>query len=252
MGIADQLKQLQAGMAEGILEPDRPRALVEYVRQLGYQAEIEWVPEGLMDANAGGGTCIMGRIQLTNSPINWIEMRKYSSGSKGAHSNLKVRRTVQSVRYIDHFLIQAPGQNAGGDLRAAREPKKAFWIAGRVVGWPWRGGRLAQQLEEDAQLNQVLASAGQGRIHVRHDAKAGAIVMTRPYAALTAESLLGLRVADVAENVNVHVTLPTVLVNMMRNQGEVEKSFGFPSKTVLQCYERIAHHARRAAGLPGA
>ncbi len=250
MGLMDGLKQLQEGLSDTILEPDRPKAFVAYLASLGYRAEIEWVPKGLMEANAGGGACCMGRIRLANNPIDRIELRKHSAGSNKSHSQRKVRRTVQSIRYIDHFLIDAPGEIATANLSAKRTAKKAFLIAGRVTGYPWSGGPLGQQLEADTKLAEVLDTTAEKELHIRHDGKAGVIMMTRPYSALTSESIQGLAVQGVGENVNVHVALPTMLTDMLRNKGEVEKNFGFPSQKALKCFERIARHARKTAGLP--
>lgn len=252
MGIVDQIKNMQAGLADSILELDRPKAYVQYLTQLGLEANLEWTPDGLMDAHAGAGRCRIGRIRLANSPIDSIELLKVSGNTQGKHSNLKVRRTGQVIRYFDHFLVEAPNVTAPSDVLAVRKPKKAFMVVGRVVGHPWRGGRLAEQLEADAQLNQVLEDAGEEHIHVRHDAKAGVIMMVRPYSALTSESIMGLRVKDVTENVNVHVALPSIVTDMLRNKGEVERHFGFPTPLAIKAYTRIAHYARRLVGLANA
>ena len=241
MRLFDQVRKLKEELTHLALEPERVEAWLAHLHAYGISAEIEWRPETLNDAVRFSRTWL-GRIRLHSAPINCIELTKNVSAQETRWSG----RTNQAIFYEDHFLIEAPERGVIVPVRAKRVPKRSFGLFGKIQGYQWRGGPLAQRFALDAALERILSGAVEGTITIHFDKNRRAVCIARRYVGMTTHATRTVPMQGDGEE-------GTILGKLMKAVGvlgSIQTDYRLPSPEVLGAYLDMAREIRKYAGLP--
>jgi len=142
--------ELYGEVKEGAKEAGLTNDLCEHLRQIGIDAT-------LLEAGSPGvveGTC----IKVEGRNINFVQVQSLPS--------------TGGLRYHYHYVVLANVEGLEGNLKAEVKPP-AYWKLDlnekRVVDFQWEGGYLAQLLNADSDLKNMLLKGGLDKLVIRPD-----------------------------------------------------------------------------------
>ncbi|HEX2971376.1 MAG TPA: hypothetical protein VHP11_03535 [Tepidisphaeraceae bacterium] len=165
MGFIDNLKNLSQHLASMVFNPERVQRIAEKFKEIGIEAEIEWMPTAdLQDMPRNGTRICVGKVKADASPISRFEV----------HVLCRDNRSRNRILHFEHhYLADLPGARPAERVKAERVPQYRYWLFGPISGYRWKGGDLGQRLEADLRVNRLLDEAGLGRLTVEVDRNNG-------------------------------------------------------------------------------
>lgn len=97
------------------------------------------------------------------------------AGSRGGGFSLeptiskKTTKTHPNLRF--HHVVRGMGKRSENDLRAEVKEKKEGFISKKLVDIKWEGGKLADRLNGDAELKNMIMRTGSSALKVEADKK---------------------------------------------------------------------------------
>jgi hypothetical protein len=90
-------------------------------------------------------------------------------GGFGPTISKSVKKTHPNLRF--HHVVRGMGQVSENDLKAETKEKKEGFISKKLVDVRWEGGRLADLLNGDAELKNMIMRTGSSSLKVESDKK---------------------------------------------------------------------------------
>jgi len=81
----------------------------------------------------------------------------------------KVTKTHPNLRF--HHVVRGMGKRSENDLKAEVKEKKEGFISKKLVDIKWEGGKLADLLNKDAELKNMIMRTGSSSLKVEPDRK---------------------------------------------------------------------------------
>ncbi len=208
--------------------------LSEHLRQMGLDATL-LPPESpeAVGPRWKKGPFVSGRslgcIKIRNRNLDLIQVEKamteepsHTGGPDGPSEEIDLGRLV----YLYHFIVHADVEGLERGLKAEIKPITKGFLSKKTIGFKWEGRELAQRLNLDSRLKNMLLKNGINRlpiIEVRADKTNKCVRITRT------------------------PPIPRWTVNPSRREEAVALfSVGkeFPTREEFETYDRIAHHIR--------
>jgi len=144
----DLLKHYQnAGLNAVLLEKDSPETI-----EKGTAVKISGRKFDLVTLKFASGSIAVGR-----------------GGGFEPTISKKVTKTHPNIRF--HYIVKGMGKKSENDLRAEVKEKKEGFISKKLVDIKWDGGRLAELLNSDAELKNMIMRTGSTPLKVELDSK---------------------------------------------------------------------------------
>jgi len=129
--------------------------LCEHLRNIGINATL--LESG--SSEAIGGTLVLGNVKVEGRNIDLIQVERQPGGGS-------------NFVYQYHYVVRANVEGLEGKLKAeVKSP--TYWkldlIEKRVVDFQWEGGYLAQLLNADFDLKNMLLKGGLDKLVIRPD-----------------------------------------------------------------------------------
>ena len=189
------------------------KELCEHLRQIGINAVL--LESGSPEAVGRAQGFVLGSIKVEGRNIDLVQ----------------VERMGVTAVYQYHYLVRANVEGLENKLEAKGEPKTKGFMSKEVVDYRWEGKDLAQLLNGDSDLKNMLLKEGLDKLEVKPDKKNQCVRITPIVKAPTRVSV-GIG------------GLPSIPVKGGLTVGRKE----FPTTGDFEAYDRIAEHIRSIAG----
>jgi len=151
------------------------------------------------------------------------------------------QRQYTRVTYYISYLVNGIVENLKDELKAETRPIKAGLFEKKVTGFEWKGGRLAEILNSDSVLKNILLRIGSPDI------------MIRPHKETLSTSTTDIQLVpktdmeeasyDIGSHKEgeqyVEIRTSTIVADERTARGQA-----FPTLEAFEAYERIARHVR--------
>lgn len=207
--------------------------LCSYLKGLGIQVSVidNKGPEAIQHPTIGGilGNVPLGTIKITGRNIDLVEIYRSGGGSSGAYV------------YIQQYIVRTNENAKKDELKVELKPVEKGFVNKEVVGYEWKGGKLAQTLSSDKQLGQQLLDAfTKGRVRVDQNEKLHFVSMSggdegkRKWKFRASVTIGGIKLDSSALDPN-------------------NLTFGkkhFPTEGEFDVFDRVAYNIRSLINLP--
>ena len=182
--------------------------LCEHLRQIGINATLleSGSPEAVGGDRRGG--MVLGSVKVEGRNINLVQ----------------VERIPTQLVYQYRYIVRANVDDFEKQLEAKGEPKKKGFMSKEVVDYEWKGKDLAQRLNGDSDLTNMLLKEGVDKLEVKPDKKHNCVRIS-PIVTATRVSIGGIPVKG----------------------GLTVGRKEFPTPGAFETYDRIAQHIRSIA-----
>jgi hypothetical protein len=204
--------------------------LCKHLRQIGIKATV--VALGSPEAIGRLVTFALGNIKVEGRNVDLVQVGKTTvpasqpklhPGEEG-YTREMAGGAQGSIRYDYHYVVRATVEGLERKLTAEFKPiEKRKGLFGReVVGFQWEGGELAQRLNSDSDLKNMLLKEGIHRLLIKPETEHQCIRITPPTGKETVSFDFGS-----------HLTI------LGRK--------AFPTREAFEVYDKIAQHIRSIA-----
>jgi hypothetical protein len=214
-------------VVEEAKEDELINELCKHLRQIGINATV--VESGSPEAIGGLVTFALGSVKVDGRNIDLVQVEKISvSASEPTLQPGKAGYTREigqgSTRYDYHYVVRAKVAGLESKLQAEFKPieKRKGLFGKEVVGFKWEGGELAQRLNSDSDLKNMLLKEGVHRLLIKPEKEHQCVRITPPTGQETFSFDFGLH--------------PAILGRK-----------AFPTREVFEVYDKIAEHIRNIA-----
>ncbi len=186
--------------------------LCEHLRKMGIDAEV--LPSGSPEEIGGyrtfrSGGSNAGCIKVKGQNVDLVQLlMRGMAGPMGAAGVFDV-----------HFVVRGNLEGKEEQLKAEAKEKKEGFVKKKLIDVQWKGGRLAELLNEDGELRNLLIKAGESP-EIELDQKHQCVRVATYLTSKTKGVSIG--------------PIPTV--------GKTE--FEFPSRELVEASDRIGKHIR--------
>ena len=154
-GFEGRLREIQDKARAGAVE--LMNELFDHLRQIGVNGTVhvaESVPETKGGMLVGS---VVGRVKIENRNIDSVQVETVHPGGWviGDESN---RVPFNVFNY--HYVVQANVEGLENRLNAEVKPITKGFLSKEVVDFRWEGGELAQRLNADSELRNMLLREG--------------------------------------------------------------------------------------------
>ncbi|UCH05214.1 MAG: hypothetical protein JSW05_03360 [Candidatus Thorarchaeota archaeon] len=187
-------------------------SLCEYLKQIGIDAEV--LPSGSPEEIGGyrtfrSGGSNAGCIKVKGQNVDLVQLLlRGMTGPLGAAGDFDA-----------HFVVRGNVEGKEKQLKAKAKEKKEGFVKKKLVDVKWEGGRLAELLNQDGELTNLLVKAGESP-EIELDQKQQCVRVATYLPSKTKGISIG--------------PIPTV--------GKTE--FEFPSRELVEACDRIGKHIR--------
>jgi hypothetical protein len=211
-----------------VKEDELINELFNHLRQIGVEATE--VASGSPEATGGLCSFPLGCVKVEGRNIDLVQVERESL--RATQPNLQPgeksytrERAQGSLRYDYHYLVRANVASLENKLKAELKPieKRKGLFGKEIVGYQWEGGELAQRLNSDSDLKNMLLKGSIHRLSVVPEKEKQCVRIT---------PLSGPETLDF--NFGLH---PIILGRRM-----------FPTRETFGIYDKIAQHIRGLAG----
>jgi hypothetical protein len=165
MGLMDSLKDKfnETGLTE---------QLCGHINGCGLKARVvdKKGPEGLPHSNKIIGIAPLGCIRLEGCNFDYVEVYRFMEQKKGGFSvgigDMSFGNPKDNIAYEYTAAARFEVGDSEKDLRAEIDHVTKGLVKKEVVDFSWKGGALAQKLNQDAQLRSMLQALGMPWIEV--------------------------------------------------------------------------------------
>jgi hypothetical protein len=225
-------------IAEEVKEDALINELCEHLRQMGINATV--VESESPEAIGRLVTFALGNVKVEGRNLDLVQVGKISAtardkedGGYGERSGQKLQpgesgytreRGQGSIKYDYHYVVRAKVASLERKLKAEFKPieKRKGFFGKEVVGFQWEGGDLAQRLNSDADLKNMLLKEKIQRLLIKPEKEHQCVRITPPTGGETFSFDFGRH--------------PAILGRK-----------AFPTREAFDIYDRIAHHIRSIA-----
>jgi hypothetical protein len=219
-------------VAKEVEEDELIKELCEHLRQIGINATV--VESGSPEAIGRLVTFALGNIKVEGQNLDLVQVGKISaSPRKLLQGQVRIqpgqsgytRELGQgSIKYDYHYVVRAKVEGLESKLEAEFKPieKRKGLFGKEVVGFQWEGGELAQRLNADSNLKNMLLKVKIERLLIKPEKEHQCVRITPPTGPETLSFDFGLH--------------PAIFGRKM-----------FPTREAFDIYDRIAFHIRNIA-----
>jgi len=176
MGVLDKIKDT---LSETGLTED----LCTHLNCIGVPAKKVDVkgPEAIHHSTTlGMGTVPLGCVKVEGKNIECVEMyRFFQSGGSGFKVGGIGLEKPGNILYKYQYVMRANVGERENDLNAQIEYETKGLVKKELVNFYWKGGRLAQVLNTDAELKDLLAQSGVPPLVVHANKKDGYVAISQ-------------------------------------------------------------------------
>lgn len=201
--------------------------LCERLRKIGINATV--VESGSPEDIGGLVTFALGNVKVEGRNLDLIQVGKISVSASDpklqpGESGYTRKRGQGSIRYDYHYVVRAKVAGLESKLEAEFKPieKRKGLFGKEVVGFQWKGGELAQRLNSDSDLKNMLLKEGLHRLLIKPEKEHQCVRITPPTGPETFSFDFGHHAAILGRK-------------------------AFPTREAFEIYDKIAHHIRSIA-----
>lgn len=220
MGVLDKIK-------DTLSETGLTEELSAHLNSIGVPAKTVDVkgPEAIHHSTTLGlGTVPLGCVKVDGKNIECVEMYRFmQSGKSGASFKIGGIGLDKpgNILYKYQYVMRAKVGEREDDLNAKVEYETKGLVKKEIVNFYWKGGRLAQTLNADTELKDLLVRSGVPPLVVHASKKDGYVA----------------------------ISLGQVIGGLMREEkgGYFQMTMGkrdFPSQQAFAMYDKIMGHVR--------
>jgi hypothetical protein len=159
-------------VAPEVKEDELINELCERLRQIGINATV--VASGSPEDVGGLVTFALGSVKVEGRNLDFVQVEKLSVPASNprllpGQSGYTREQEQGSIRYDYHYVVRAKVAGLERKLEAEFKPteKRKGLFGKEVVGVQWDGGELAQQLNSDSDLKNMLLKEGVHRLVIK-------------------------------------------------------------------------------------
>jgi len=188
-------------MKGSIRDEDLLNELVEHLRKIGIGTTVlASEPKVQAFTNFIGSVSVEGK----NIDVVEVEMKLVGGGfdSDEFHGDIGYSTSVYRFNYV----VQAEIDGLENKLKAEAKPIKKGFLSKEVVGLKWEGGSLAQLLNVDSNLRDILLREGLFETEIRPDKKNRCVrVRQKQFHSKTALAFPTLEVFEIYGKIAEHI-----------------------------------------------
>jgi hypothetical protein len=210
-----------------VKEDELINELCEHLRQIGINATV--VELGSPEDIGRLVTFALGSVKVEGRNLDLVQVGKISASASDpmllpGQSGYTRERGQGSIKYDYHYVVREKVAGLESKLEAEFKPieKRKGLFGKEVVGFQWEGGELAQRLNSDSNLKNMLLKEGIHRLLIKPE----------------------------KEHQCVRITPPTGAEALSFDFGRHPSIIGrkaFPTREAFEVYDKIAHHIRSIA-----
>jgi len=222
-------------VAKEVKEDELINELCERLRQIGINATV--VESGSPEDIGGLVTFALGSVKIEGRNLDLIQVGKISVPASQREVGTYTRRVQPgepgytremgqgSIRYDYHYVVRVKVEGLESKLEAKFKPiKKRKGLFGKeVVGFQWEGGELAQRLNSDSDLKNMLLKEGLHRLLIKPEKEHQCVRITPP------------------------TGLETFSFDFDSQHPAILGRKAFPTREAFEIYDKIAQHIRSIA-----
>ena len=153
--LAERLREI--GVESEFMEPQVQDDLTERFGGASSGTASSWARDLGGLKFSGKSMDSMRVTEVGHVEVGHIHATEGTPGAYGRMSSVSVKRC-----YLSHYIIQI---RSSSRIACKGEPKKRFLL--RVVDYTWTGSKLAERLNQDAQLRNMLIKAKALPMHIK-------------------------------------------------------------------------------------
>ena len=215
-------------VAKEVKEDELINELCEHLRQIGINATV--VESGSPEDIGGLVTFALGSVKVEGRNLDLVQVERISVAAlqpKLQPGQPGYTREIGqgSTQYDYHYVVRAKVAGLESKLKAEFKPieKRKGLFGKEVVGFQWEGGYLAQLLNDDSDLKNMLLKEGLHRLFIKPEKEHQCVRITPPTGPVAAYDF----------DFDLH---PSILGRK-----------AFPTREAFEVYDRIAQHIRSIA-----
>ena len=215
-------------VAKEVKEDELINELCDHLQQIGINAKV--VESGSPEDVGGLVTFALGNVKVEGRNLDLVQVGKISVSAsdpklRPGQSGYTRERGQGSIRYDYHYVVRVKVAGLEPKLEAEFKPieKRKGLFGKEVVGFQWKGGELAQKLNSDSDLKNMLLKEGLHRLLIKPE----------------------------KEHQCVRITPPTGPATFSIDFGRHPSIIGreaLPTREAFEIYDKIAQHIRSIAG----
>jgi len=159
------------------------KELCAYFQQIGVKATM--VDSENTEAIKGFVAFSIGSVKIDGQNIDHVQIEKSSEAGtqptlQPGQTGYTNERALGSLRYDYHYAVQGKVEGSESKLEAEFKPieKRKGLFGKEVVGFEWKGGELAQRLNSDRDLHDILLKEGLHQLLVKPEKNYGCVRIT--------------------------------------------------------------------------
>jgi hypothetical protein len=215
-------------VAKEVKEDDLINELCEHLRQIGINATV--VESGSPETIGGLVAFALGCVKVEGRNLDLVQVERTSVAAsqpklQPGQAGYTEKVGQGSTLYDYHYVVRAKVAGLESKLEAELKPteKRKGLFGKEVVGYQWEGGDLAQRLNSDSDLKNMLLKEGIYRLWISPEKKQQCVritPMTRP---------------------------ETVTRFDFGHHPVIVGRKAFPTREAFEVYDKIAQHIRSIA-----
>jgi hypothetical protein len=170
-------------VAEEVKEDELINELCEHLRQIGINATV--VESGCPEAIGGLVAFVLGCVKVEGRNLDLVQVERTSVAAsqpklQPGQPGYTEEKGQGSTRYDYHYVVRAKVAGLENKLEAEFKPieKRKGLFGKEVVGFQWEGGDLAQRLNSDSDLKNMLLKEGIHRLWIKPEIKQQCVRIT--------------------------------------------------------------------------